>query len=241
MSNVNYPSLRPPIMTTCAILQSNYIPWKGYFELIEKSDIFVFHDDLQYTKRDWRNRNRILTPSGPVWLSIPVGSSEKRTIDQVLLPSDSSWRNEHVSKIRQYYSRTEFFQVLETLLFPIITDSQITNLSSLNRKIIMKICEYLEIGADFVDVRDLGVSGDRVEKLIQICTKLGSDKYLSGPAAKSYINDEFDSTEITIEWMEYGPYPEYNQFTAEFYNEVSIIDLIANTGPEASQYFSRKI
>src|SRR5690606_12379475 len=88
----------------CAILQSNYIPWKGYFDLIASSDVFVLYDEVQYTKNDWRNRNKIKGPNGPIWLTIPCGSDIKRKIWQVDLP-DTGWRNKHFKSIINCYSK----------------------------------------------------------------------------------------------------------------------------------------
>jgi len=177
-----------------------------------------------------------MTRNGPIWISIPVGSNEKRKIDEVMLPADQSWREKHVSIISQHYSNSPFFSELSNILFPILLDESITSLSTLNRKIIRDICSFLSIKAEFIDVRDLNANGGRVEKLIQICREVGAETYISGSAAKNYIGDEFSNTDVGLEWMEYGPFAEYPQLCDNFEHHVSIIDLIANTGPEARSF-----
>ena len=223
-------------MSRCVILQSNYIPWKGYFDLINEADTFVFHDDLQYTKRDWRNRNILKSKESNLWLSIPVGSSEKRLIDEVRLPEDNVWRGRHRSTIEEIYGGAKYFEEVEELIFPILMDLKILTLSELNRALIIGISEFLGIDTTFTDTRVLSASGDKVGKLVEICRKVDADTYLSGPAAKNYIGDEFGESGISLQWMEYGPYPEYDQFGQNFEHAVSIIDLIAHTGLAAADH-----
>ena len=219
-------------MTTCVILQSNYIPWKGYFQLIDKADIFVFYDIVQYTKNDWRNRNRIVTQNGPTWLTIPVSVNSDTLIDEVQLPQ-GKWRKNHPKTVRHSYGKTSHMSDAVELLATRLNDSTITSLSELNQKLITDISNYLGIETKFVNSRDLEPQGERIDKLIDICNKVGADTYLSGPAARDYIGDEFEQAGITLEWMEYGPYPVYDQAGPEFSHQVSILDLIAHLGKDA--------
>ncbi len=225
-------------MTVCAILQSNYLPWKGYFQMIKQADVFVFHDDVQYTRNDWRNRNILKSREGNEWISVPVGRKENRTIQEVKLPEDNKWRIKHCRKIQAIYGRAEFFSILEELIFPIIRNVEIHSLSELNRKLIVEICSFLGLKTNFTDTVELSASGDRVGKLIDICDKVGAHTYLSGPAAKNYIGGEFENSRFELRWMQYGPYRQYFQFGEEFDDHVSIVDLIAHTGFEASSYIS---
>ena len=173
---------------------------------------------------------------GTEWISVPVGRRTDRTIDEVKLPEDNKWRTKHCRQIQAIYARAEHFSTLEDLVFPIICDLEITSLSQLNRKLIVEICSFLGIETIFTDSRELSASGDRVSKLIDICEKVDAQTYLSGPAAKNYIGEEFEETEIELRWAEYGPYSEYFQYGGAFDNHVSIVDLIAHTGFEASSY-----
>ena len=172
---------------------------------INEADTFVFHDDLQYTKRDWRNRNILKSKERKLWLSIPVGSSEKRLIDEVRLPEDNVWRGQHRSTIQEIYGGAKYFEEVEELIFPTLMDLKILTLSELNRELIRKISKFLGIDTAFTDTRVLSASGNKVGKLVEICRKVGADCYLSGPAAKNYIGDEFQENGISLQWMEYGP------------------------------------
>ena len=216
-------------MKTCVISQSNYIPWKGYFQMIAQADVFVFYDTVQFTKRDWRSRNKIMTPRGPIWLTIPVGGNRDRRIDEVILPS-GEWRENHIETVRRIYSYSEHIGDLESILEPIFTDEKIILLSEFNQAIIRKISEYLEIDTVFMNSCDFEIQGDKTERLIQICKEVNADVYISGPAAQNYINNEFENSGIELKWMEYGPFEEYEQCGPNFSHEVSIIDTIAALG-----------
>jgi len=171
-----------------------------------------------------------------LWLSIPVGSSEKRLMDEVRLPENNVWRGQHRSTIQRIYQEAEYSEIVDDLIFPTLMDLKIVNLSELNRELIRNISEFLGIDTIFTDSRALSASGDKVGKLVDICQKVGADTYLSGPAAKNYIGNEFQENGIKLQWMDYGPYPEYRQFGQDFENGVSIIDLIAHTGHAAAKH-----
>lgn len=222
-------------MATCVILQSNYIPWKGYFDLIHRSDVCVFYDMVQYTKNDWRNRNRIATAEGLKWLTIPVRGSLSMAIDEVLLPSEN-WRRKHLESIRHVYAKAKFGKDILEMMEQQLLHTQHQTLSQLNQSLIVQISKYLGISSRFCNSRDLQPSGDRIGRLKDICRKVGASDYLSGPAAREYIGDDFDDSQIKITWMEYGPYPEYPQFGNRFEHGVSILDLIAHRGPDAPSY-----
>lgn len=224
-------------MTKVAILQSNYIPWKGYFDLINMSDTFVFHDDLQYTKNDWRNRNKIKTKSGLDWLTIPCGTSEKRLINEVTL-KDHSWQKKHYNKIRQFYKNAPYYDYIEPFLKEFYLESEWNNLSQLNQFLIKQICNrFLGINTYFKNTEGMGLDSVKQERVIDILKYINADHYISGPSAKSYIDDaRFLEEGISIEWMSYDGYPLYNQQHGEFRHDVSIIDLLANEGPNATKY-----
>ena len=225
-------------MKTCVISQSNYIPWKGYFQMISKADVFVFYDTVQFTKRDWRSRNKIMTPRGPIWLTIPVGGNRDRRIDEVILPS-GEWRKNHIETIRRIYSYSEHISDIESMLEPIFTNEKIVLLSEFNQAIIRKISKYLEIDTVFMNSSDFEIEGDKAERLIRICKEVNADVYLSGPAAQNYIKNEFDNSGIELRWMEYGPFEEYEQCGPNFSHEVSIIDTIAVLGKNTIAHIIR--
>lgn len=220
-----------------AILQSNYIPWKGYFDMIAKVDLFVFHDDLQYTKNDWRNRNVIQTPAGLKWLTIPVGSSEKRLICEVQI-KDHSWQNDHWNQILANYGKAPYFAEFKEYFRSIYKDHIWTNLSELNQYLIKDISNrFLNIHTPFDDSRNYHLQSRKAERVLELLKAVGATHYVSGPAAKDYLNEEmFIQEGIVLEWMDYSNYPEYPQLYAPFVNAVSIIDLLFNMGSSARQY-----
>lgn len=223
-----------------AILQSNYIPWKGYFDIIRAVDIFIFHDDLQYTKGDWRNRNKIKTNSGLKWLTIPCGNSEKRLICEVEL-SDFSWQRQHWNLLEQSYKKAKYFSLFKPFFEEIYLGYEWTNLSDLNQHIIKKISkEIFEVNTIFDDSRKYNLEKKKGERVIELLQKAGINHYLSGPAAKDYISEEdFARNNITVEWMDYQGYPEYEQLHPPFDHYVSILDLIFNEGENAINYMKK--
>jgi len=216
----------------CAISQSNYIPWRGYFQLISEVDVFVFYDDVQFTKRDWRSRNRIMTPKGPIWLTIPVGKNRERTIEEVGLPN-GEWRENHLQTIRRVYSKQPHFETVMNIIRPWFENEEINTLSEFNQGLIQDICEFLGIKTQFIRSSELGVEGGRVDRLIRICNTIGAEEYLSGPAAKNYIDDEFENSGIKLSWMEYGPFERYPQIGPKSVYEMSIIDTMIMLGEDA--------
>ena len=223
------------MMTICAISQSNYIPWKGYFQLIFEADIFIFYDTVDFTKRDWRNRNQIMTSHGLHWLTIPISSKRGMAIEEVMLPQ-GPWRRNHLETIRRNYSKFPYLQDVMDLLSPVFNNEDITYLSEFNQTIIRRISEYLEIDTVFYNASEFNVNGERVDRLIRLCEKVGANTYLSGPAAKNYITNEFDEKSLNLKWMEYGPYETYEQCGEEFSHHVSIVDTIASLGKSSIKH-----
>src|SRR5690242_3626301 len=218
-----------------AILQSNYIPWRGYFDLIHDVDLFVFYDDVQYTHSDWRHRNKLMTGQGPQWLSIPAGNDLKRLICEVEV-SDQRWKQKHRKTIEQNYRKAPFFRELEPLL-DFLYENTITNLSEYNQRAIKHLSEVLGISTQFTDSRLLSVSGGKTKRLINILKEVGASTYISGPSAKNYIDESlFLEAGIELMYKEYPHYPAYPQCSSPFSPFVSVLDLLFNTGPEASRY-----
>ena len=220
-----------------AILQSNYIPWKGYFDIIGTVDLFIFHDDLQYTKGDWRNRNKIKTPNGAECLSIPCGSGEKRLICDVEL-NDTSWQKKHWNKILANYRKAPFFNQYKEFMESFYLGQKWENLADFNQTFIKAISqEIFGFTTIFEDSRKYDLQLTKADRVIELLKKSDSDYYLSGPLAKDYISEEeFESNGITIEWMDYSGYKEYNQLHDDFIHEVTILDLLFNEGDEAIKF-----
>ena len=224
-------------MKRVAISQSNYIPWKGYFDLIHDVDLFVFYDDVQYTVRDWRNRNIVKTPNGLLWLSVPVGEDRNRLINEVAI-CNRKWQATHWRTLNQYYKKAKYFGLYKDFFEGIYLDHQWDNLSRLNQYLIEHISrEYLRIKTEFANSTEFSRNG---EKQVAICSLLNSTKassYVSGPAAKDYIEPAvFQENGINLVWKDYSGYPEYPQCYPPFRHDVSILDLLFHTGPDAPYY-----
>lgn len=223
-------------MKRVAILQSNYIPWKGYFDLIASVDEFILYDDVQYTNRDWRNRNKIKTPKGSEWLSVPVGPSTSRRIHDVSI-EDHRWQRKHWASLEANYRRAKHFSDIASWLEPIYSETQFTNLSDLNRKFITTICSYIGIKTKISNSWDYQLVGGKTERLVSLCQQAGATEYISGPSAREYIQNRlFEEALIKLSWFDYAGYPEYPQLWGQFIHEVSILDLLFNCGNEAQDY-----
>jgi hypothetical protein len=220
-----------------SILQSNYIPWKGYFEMINMVDEFIIYDDAQYTKNDWRNRNKIKTIQGVQWITIPVYHSLSQKIKDVKI-SDSKWNKVHWKTIVTNYSKAHFFKETRLLFEDLYLSRKETFLSDINLVFIKAINEYLGINTKILNSSDFELKGDSNERLVYICKQASASIYLSGPAGRNYIDEElFNQEKIKIEWMNYDGYPEYPQLYPPFDPSLSILDLIFNTGTSCHQYF----
>jgi WbqC-like protein family len=223
-------------MKTAAV-QSNYIPWKGYFDLIHDVDLFVFYDDNQYTSRDWRNRNRIKTAGGTQWLSIPVGHDRERLIHDVTIP-DPAWQAKHWQTLSQSCAKCPHFARYKPWLEHVYLERRWDNLSALNHHMTQHIAaQFLGITTRFADSRVYAAQGQKLERMVDLVAKTGATHYLSGPAARDYIVPErFTERGITLAWKDYGGYPEYPQRHGPFEHGVSILDLLFNTGTDAPWY-----
>jgi WbqC-like protein family len=221
-------------MKKIAILQSSYIPWKGYFDIIHDVDLFLFFDDVQFTTRDWRTRNKIKTANGPVWLTIPAGSNTKRLICEVDI-NDSSWAAKHWKTIAQSYARAPYFKTYQGFFEHIYLGSQWANLSALNQHVTVQVAkELLGIKTEFADSREYSAEGRKTDRLLDLVLKAGATHYLSGPAARDYIDPAvFAEANIELEYKSYSGYPEYPQLYPPFEHAVSVVDLLFNTGPDA--------
>jgi hypothetical protein len=221
-----------------AIVQSNYIPWKGYFDLINLVDEFILFDDMQYTRRDWRNRNKIKTPDGPKWLTIPVEVKGKyfQAIKDTVI-SDPEWNHKHWRSIVHNYSKARYFNEYKDLLEELYLGSNDKSLSQINYRFLIAICEILGITTKVSWSMDYCLTEGKTERLIDLCKQADATEYLSGPAAKGYINEDlFKKEGIALRFMDYSGYPEYNQLYPPFDHYVSIVDLIFNEGPDAQKF-----
>ena len=221
-----------------AILQSNYIPWKGYFDLINLVDEFIIYDDMQYTKRDWRNRNKIKTPQGLKWLTIPVEVKGKyyQKINETKI-SNQEWGKNHWIQIVQNYKKTPYFKEYQAIFEELYLNSNEEYLSKINYNFIKVINHILNIKTKIKYSSEFDLVDGKSERLLGICKDCNADIYLSGPAAKGYLDEKlFEEEGIKVQWMDYSNYPTYNQLYPPFEHSVTILDLIFNEGSNATKF-----
>ena len=225
-------------MKKIAIIQSCYIPWKGFFDIIASVDEFILYDDMQYTRRDWRNRNRIKTPQGTQWLTIPV-EVKGRYFQKICETrvSDSGWRENHWRSLRVNYGKAPFMPLYQSIFEELYLGSDEVMLSKINYAFITAICGILGIETPITWSMDYKVEGSKTDRLISLCKAANATHYLSGPSAQNYIEKEkFEAERIELEYVDYAGYPEYPQFHGAFDHQVSVVDLLFNTGKDAPRY-----
>lgn len=224
-----------------AIVQSSYIPWKGYFDLIRSVDEFVFLDDAQFTRRDWRNRNLIKTAAGPRWLTIPVESKGRYEDPIDAIRVAGTWADNHWAQIRHAYARAPHFATLGPVIEAMYGElGRQSMLSGINRLAIETLCPLLGISTPLRWSREYPVAGRKTDRLLSICRAAGATEYLSGPSARSYMElEKFEACGIAVCFADYAGYPEYPQMHGKFTHGVSVLDLLFNVGDAAAEYMRR--
>jgi hypothetical protein len=225
---------------TCAIIQPSYIPWRGYFHQIQKSDVFIFYDDVQYDKHGWRNRNRLKFSTGVQWLTIPVKTkgnvTEHIPINDVKIIWDKPWHKNHRQTVHFGYSKAPYYKKYAPLLDQFYSHEP-EFLADFTVETTIALARELGIGKTrFLRSSTLPVSGAKSDRLLEILASVGATHYVSGPSARDYMElDKFAAAGITVEFMQYD-YPEYPQLHGAFEPQVSILDLLMMTGADAPGY-----
>lgn len=232
---------------TIAIVQSNYLPWRGYFDLIGSVDELILFDSVQYTKRDWRNRNIIKTPQGPQWITIPVEVKGKylQPIDETRI-ADTGWAETHIRTIEANYRRAAGFTGVGPWLFETMRAAAAEPLlTSVNEHLLRAIAGRLRLRTpmrrctDLLDRAEMARM-DASTRLIALCRAAKAERYLSGPAARDYLDESlFAAAGIEVAWMDYSGYPAYPQLWDAFEARVSVVDLLLNVGDRASAFLGR--
>ncbi len=221
------------------ITQSNYIPWIGFFDSLNAVDLFVVYDDMQYTKRDWRNRNLIKTPSGLKWLTIPVevkGKFYQKIKDTKI--ADKEWNISHLQIIKQNYKTAAYYKEMIDWIEPLYLNCKFEFLTDVNVYFIEAICDFIEINIAIKYSTGFDLEAEKTERLVNICKELGVTDYYSGPAAKNYMDiNKFSNENINVQFWDYSGYNQYNQLFGNFEQHVTILDLIFNEGNKAIKYF----
>jgi WbqC-like protein family len=231
----------PGVAKRVVILQSNYIPWKGYFDLMRSADEFVILDEVQFTRRDWRNRNLIKTQHGLQWLTIPVTAKGTQKINEIQI-SEPGWHLTHWKTISRSLCRARYFEQYENELHQAyLAAGDMQLLSQINLSFLTLISRLLGIETRITQSSDYETPAERTTRLLSICQMTHASEYISGPAAKTYLDEElFNQAGISVRWFDYEGYPAYPQLFGEFEHRVTVLDLLSNTGPNALQYLVRE-
>lgn len=226
-----------------AIVQSNYIPWKGYFDMIRSVDEFILYDDVQYTRRDWRNRNRIKSPHGTQWLTIPVEVKGKylQKIRETRV-SDRFWARSHWRTLACCYGKAPCFRQFEEPLKQFYLGETSPWLSEINRDLIQLACGFLAVSTPIRPSMDFQLTeSDPSARLLEICLQAGATEYVSGPAAQEYLDVAlFERAGVNVRWMDYSGYLPYPQLHGEFEHAVSVLDLLFMMGTSALSYLEER-
>jgi hypothetical protein len=227
---------------TLAVVQPGYLPWLGFFDQVQRSDIFIFYDDVQYDKNGWRNRNRIKSRAGePHWLTVPV---RVRSLEQRLLETEidnrQPWARKHIGTIRQFYARAphlnRYLQGLEELLL----GNTWERLCDLDIAAIKLMCEWLGLKRVMMRSSELSIGGDRSERLLNLCLHVNADCYLSGNAAQEYLDVElFARYGVEVVWQNYQ-HPVYPQQHGEFVPYLSALDLLLNCADNSTSIIAQR-
>lgn len=228
----------------CVILQPSYIPWRGYFHQIQKADVFVFYDCVQYDEHGWRNRNQIKTANGLQWLTIPVMTSGVHTnntpIKDIRLVPNNPWKTKHWRALEQNYGKAPHFKRYSAMLEKFYSRPDMM-LADFTCELTIALARELGIKhTQFVRSSTLPASGAKTDRLMSLLTHLGANHYISGPSARDYLEPEkFATAGISLEFITYD-YPPYPQLHGSFEPAVTILDLLFNVGPDAAKYIWQK-
>lgn len=220
------------------ITQSNYIPWKAYFDAMAECDVFVVYDEMQYTKRDWRNRNQIKTANGLKWLSIPVqvkGKYFQRINETAVVGSD--WKIDHLNALLVHYKDANCIGEMKNWLSDMYLSCNHDLLTDINLHFIKEINRFFKIDTEILRSKDFNLVDDRNERLVNLCSDIGITQYYSGPAARDYMDEAvFVERGIEVRYWDYSGYSEYSQIHGPFVHGVSILDLILNEGSNSKEF-----
>ena len=223
-------------MTVLAILQPGYLPWLGFFDQVWRSDVFIYYDDVQFDKHGWRNRNRIKSPHGPLWLTVPVLNSGRhgQKICDVEIDNRQPWARKHIASTAQNYARAHYLShylpQLEELLC-----QRWESLVELDIAVAGMLCDWFNIKRTIWRASTLSISGEQSTRLLNFCRHFGADRYLTGDSAQAYLDvGLFESQGVQVEWQSYQ-HPVYPQLHGEFMPYLSALDLLFNAGPQGER------
>jgi WbqC-like protein family len=215
-------------------LQPGYLPWLGFFDQMRRADVFVYYDDVQYDKHGWRNRNRVKSPKGPQWLTVPVrhhGLGQPCIID-VEIDSGAPWARKHVGTLKQFYAKSPFTRHYLPELEELLTRPW-TRLVDLDIAVVALLAKWFGLNPRIYRSSEQGIAGEQSERLLRLCEHFGATRYLSGSAARDYLDvGLFKGRGVDVAWQDYR-HPEYPQQYGDFVPYLSAIDLLLNCGEES--------
>jgi hypothetical protein len=224
---------------TVVISQPTYLSWTGYFRIMQEADVFVFLDSVQFEPRSWQCRNRLKSPSGSSWLTVPIRHKGNLAICDTEIDNSKSWRKQHWNAINIYYGKAKFFD-LYAPSFKTFYSAEWSDIASLNINFTKFLAGQLGISPIFVRASRLGLTGKRTKLLLEICKMFDANRYVSSIGAKDYMEADgakaiFDEKGIEVEFLT-ANFPKYPQLFGEFIPGLSVVDLLFNCGPEASKF-----
>lgn len=229
-------------MTAVVILQPGYLPWLGFFDQMLRSDVFVYFDDVQYDKHGWRNRNRIKSATGPIWLTVPVLNTGRQgqKINEVEIDNRSPWARKHITAIAQTYAKGPHLKRYLPQLDALLTRHW-ESLVELDLAVVDLICNWIGIERQIERASCLGIGGEQSERLLNICKHFQADRYLSGDSAQNYLDVKLFSHEgVQVEWQSYC-HPTYPQLHGKFAPYLSVLDLVMNVGEKSLDVLTGKL
>lgn len=221
---------------TLVVLQPGYLPWIGFFDQLRQSDTFVLYDDVQYDKHGWRNRNRVKSPGGATWLTVPVrtkGRPHQRLLD-VEIDNEQRWAHQHLGTIRHLYARAPYVGRYLPHIVEVLS-RRWGRLVDLNLELLSLLTAWFDLDRTILRSSQMGISGGGTRRLVDIALETGASRYLTGDAAKDYLDvPMFAEHGIEVEWHGYG-HPTYPQQHAGFVPYLSALDLLMNCGGEGAR------
>lgn len=215
-----------------AIHQPQYLPWLGYFDKIDKADIFVLLDDVQYKKNEWQNRNKIRTANGWQWITVPVRYRFGEKINQIKIDNSGDWREEHHKSLVINYNKAPCFKDYESFFKASFTNNW-EYLVDINIHFIKYLIKSIGITTKLISSSELVIEGQKTERLVEICKKLGADTYLSGEGAREYLElSQFEKEGINVKFQDFN-HPIYKQVYNNFEPFMSVVDLLFNYGQKS--------